>query len=82
VFVYKMHDVNSFAIVRDWVLDVKRSVKTLDKQLLLVSRGSGNLSREEIAFARQERMSIVKEELAADRGFEWKLWLFKLCHDK
>lgn len=79
VFVYRPGEAGSFQLVRDWVLEVKRSVKTADKTLLLIASGSGAVDKSEIDFARHERLAFIRENLTVDNGFEWKLWLFKLC---
>jgi hypothetical protein len=81
VFVYDAAEPSSLQHVKDWILGVKMSVKTGAKTLVLLVRGDTH-TEEAREFARREKMVLLAEDVAKDRGFEWRLFLWRLCSGK
>lgn len=81
VFVYDAAEMSSLAQVKDWVLTVKMSVKSTGKTLAFLARGSAHCV-EAREFAKREKLVLLTEDVAQDRGFEWRLFLWRLCSTK
>lgn len=84
-FVFDAGREESLGEVQEWVLALKMSIKSSHRRMVLLANRYAPADPEHLAllqrasaFARRERLELLAVDALEDRGFAWRLFLWKL----